>query len=193
MGRCVAFVTGDRMANYIRISAETRWYDLFSRGARDWLRHNQKVRQAVRDNLLNLIGSTDVITNPTDRTVRVPVRLLEHARFRLADAEIETEAGQGQGKPGDVLRPARPEQGDDAGQGGNKDGEVKLLLELKIDDIIDWLWDELKLPNLKPRPSTRAEEQELVRKGWGKRGIRARLDRRRTLTEAVKRRATQSN
>ena len=71
------------MTNHLRLSAETRWYDLFSRGARDWLRHNQKVRQAVRDNLLNLIGSTDVITNPTDRTMRVPVRLLEHARFRL--------------------------------------------------------------------------------------------------------------
>jgi hypothetical protein len=151
------------------------------------------VRQAVRDSLLNLIGSTDVITNPTDRTMRVPVRLLEHARFRLADAETQTGAGQGQGKPGDVLRPARPEQGDDAGQGGNKDGEVKLLLELKIDDIIDWLWDELKLPNLKPRPSTSAEEQELVRKGWGKRGIPARLDRRRTVKAAVMRRAIQSN
>ena len=181
------------MTNHLRLSAETRWYDLFSRGARDWLRHNQKMRQAVRDNLLNLIGSTDVITNPTDRTMRVPVRLLEHARFRLADAETQTGAGQGKGKPGEVLRPARPEQGDDAGQGGNKDGEVKLLLELEIDDIIDWLWDELKLPNLKPRPSTSAEEQEMVRKGWGKRGIRARLDRRRTVKAAVMRRAIQSN
>ena len=101
------------MTNHLRLSAETRWYDLFSRGARDWLRHNQKMRQAVRDNLLNLIGSTDVITNPTDRTMRVPVRLLEHARFRLADAETQTGAGQGKGKPGEVLRPARPEQGDD--------------------------------------------------------------------------------
>ena len=181
------------MTNYIRISAETPWYELFSRGARDWLRHNQKVRQAVRDNLLDLIAGTDVITNPTDRTMRVPVRLLEHARFRLADAETQNGAGQGQGQPGDVLRPARPEQGDDTGEGGNKDGEVKLMLELKIDDIVDWLWDELKLPNLKPRPASNLDERDLVREGWGKRGIRARLDRRRTVKEAVKRRAIQLN
>ena len=32
----------------IRLAAETPWYDLFSRGARDWLRHNEKVRDAVR-------------------------------------------------------------------------------------------------------------------------------------------------
>jgi len=29
-----------------RIAAETPWFDLFSRGARDWLRHNRKVRDA---------------------------------------------------------------------------------------------------------------------------------------------------
>jgi len=32
----------------IRIAAETPWYELFSRGARDWLRHNQKVRSAAK-------------------------------------------------------------------------------------------------------------------------------------------------
>lgn len=38
------------------MSAEIRWYDLFSRGARDWLRHNEKVRESVEQNLPNLIG-----------------------------------------------------------------------------------------------------------------------------------------
>ena len=28
-----------------------KWYELFSRGARDWLRHDEKVREAVRANL----------------------------------------------------------------------------------------------------------------------------------------------
>ena len=27
------------------------WYELFSRGARDWLRHNEKIREAVRARL----------------------------------------------------------------------------------------------------------------------------------------------
>src|SRR6266704_3478006 len=143
------------MVTRIRIAAETPWYDLFSRGARDWLRHNEKVRDAVRENLLDLISGADVMSHPSERKVRVPLRLLEHARFRLADTDTRTGAGQGKGKPGDVLRPAKPDSGDEPGQGGNKDGEVRLLLELKIDDIIDWLWEELKLPDLKPKRSTR--------------------------------------
>ena len=28
-----------------------KWYELFSRGARDWLRHDEKIREAVRANL----------------------------------------------------------------------------------------------------------------------------------------------
>ena len=182
-------MTTDRMT----ISAETPWYDLFSRGSRDWLRHNQKVRDAVQQNLPDLVNGPDVITGSQERTVQVPVRLLEHARFRLADSSSKpyTSAGQGQGKPGDVLRQAQPDLGGDEGEGGNNEGEVKLMLEFKVDDIIDWLWEELHLPDLQPRRNTSVEDDEYVREGWDRHGARARLDRRRTMKEAVKRRATQ--
>jgi len=172
----------------------TAWYDLFSRGARDWLRHNDKVREAVQNHLPELIAGPDLITGPQDRSVQVPVRLLEHARFRLAEGRTQSGAGQGQGKPGDVLQSGQPEQdaGTD-GEGGDEDGEVKLLLEFSIDDVMDWVWEELKLPDLKPKASARIDELELVREGWDKRGARSRLDRRRTVKEAIKRRAVQSD
>ncbi|TFW35389.1 DUF444 family protein [Massilia horti] len=172
----------------------TAWYDLFSRGARDWLRHNDKVREAVQHHLPDLIAGPDLITGPQERTVQVPVRLLEHARFRLADGRSQTGAGQGQGEPGDILQPGQDEDGTGEGsEGGNEDGEVKLLLEFSIDDVMDWIWEELKLPDLKPKPSARIDEMELVREGWDKRGARSRLDRRRTVKEAIKRRAVQTD
>lgn len=170
----------------------TAWYDLFSRGARDWLRHNDKVREAVQNHLPDLIAGPDLITGPQQRTVQVPVRMLEHARFRLAEGRSDTGAGQGEGKPGDVLQPAAPELGPgDSGDGGDTDGAVRLLLEFSIDDVMDWVWDELKLPDLQPKPGSRIDEVELVREGWDKRGARSRLDRRRTVKEAIKRRAVQ--
>lgn len=174
---------------------QSTWYDLFSRGARDWLRHNEKVREAVQTHLPELIAGPDLITGPQERTVQVPVRLLEHARFRLADARSSAGAGQGEGQPGDVLRQARGDAGGDAGDdaGGDQDGEVRLLLEFSIDDIMEWLWEELKLPLLKPRSTAFFDEQELVREGWDKRGARSRLDRRRTVKEAIKRRAMQND
>jgi uncharacterized protein len=179
----------------VTATMNTAWYDLFSRGARDWLRHNDKVREAVQNHLPELIAGPDVITGSQDRSVQVPVKLLEHARFKLADGRTQTGAGQGQGKPGDVLQRGEPDQddGDGSGAGGDEDGEVKLLLEFSIDDVMDWVWEELKLPDLKPRPNARIDQQELVREGWDKRGARSRLDRRRTVKEAIKRRAVQTD
>jgi sporulation protein YhbH len=173
----------------------TAWYDLFSRGARDWLRHNDKVREAVRNHLPELIAGPDLITGPQDRSVQVPVKLLEHARFKLAEGRTQTGAGQGQGNPGDVLQRGEPDQdnGDGSGAGGDEDGEVKLLLEFSIDEVMDWVWEELKLPDLKPKSNARIDQQELVREGWDKRGARSRLDRRRTVKEAIKRRAVQTD
>ena len=133
------------------------WYDLFSRGARDWLRHNEKVQDAVRENLPELISGADILGQGGERTVKVPVRFLEHFRFRLADSNERSGAGQGQGKPGDVL--ARPaQQGPGKGKGGNDEGGYQFVLELKVDDIVEWLWEELKLPNLTMKTGGLREE-----------------------------------
>ena len=175
----------------IRIAAETPWYELFSRGARDWLRHNEKVRDAVKESLPDLLAGADLMSRPGNRTVLVPVKFLEHARLRLADAQVNQGAGQGRGQPGDVLQPGREEGDQGAQAGGTKDGEIRFVVELKIDEIVDWLWEELKLPDLKPKRSAALDEPDYIREGWDKRGPRARLDRRRTVKEAVKRRAMQ--
>src|SRR4030088_897819 len=97
-----------------RIAAETPWYDLFSRGARDWLRHNEKIRQAVRERLPEIIAGGNVVSGGA-RTVRVRVRMLEHYPFRLRRPEQRAGVGQGAAKPGDVL--AKPAPGEGSGKG----------------------------------------------------------------------------
>ncbi len=169
---------------------DTRWYDLFSRGTRDWLRHNDKVRDAVKKRVMELAGETDVLGGG-DRTVQVPVRFLEHYRFRLNDSGERHGVGQGQVQPGDILRPAQPGgEGRGKGSSGSGEGGMEFVLEFKVDEIVDWLWDELQLPNLEPKSGT-VTDDELTRTGWDRRGARARLDRRRSLKEAVKRRTVQ--
>ena len=167
------------------------WYDLFSRGARDWLRHNEKIREAVKENLTDLLAGADLITGSGQRKVQVPIRFLEHYRFRLAGSDEEEGVGQGDVEPGDVLRQARP-RGRGQGKSGSGEGEggIEFIVELKVDDIVDWLWEELELPNLEPKPGL-VEEEDYRREGWDRQGARARLDRRRTLKEAIKRRAVQ--
>lgn len=168
----------------------SRWYDLFSRGARDWLRHNDKVREAVRANLPDIVARSDV-AGPGGQTVRVPVKMLEHYHFRLRSGEPRQGVGQGDAKPGDQLVPPGRDRGTGPrGAGGRDDGGVEFVLEFRVDDIVDWLWDEMELPNLKARVGS-ASESDWVREGCDRRGARSRLDRRRSLRESVKRRSVQ--
>ena len=168
-----------------------RWYDLFSRGTRDWLRHNEKIRESVHKALPDLIAGSDVLTRPDNRTVQVPVKFMEHYRFRLLNPQQQKGAGQGEVAPGDVLRPGQGRGESGYGAGGNEEGGVSFVMEFKVDDILDYLWEELQLPNLKPREGSQLEIDDYVREGWDKKGARSRLDRRRTIKEAVKRRAAQ--
>ncbi len=173
---------------YAAAQAVNDWYELFSRGSRDWLRHSEKIREAVRDHLPQIVSGSDIISDDS-RTVRVPVRMLEHYRFRLRNDTQPQGVGQGAAKPGDLLGPANTgNKPGGKGAGGTERGAAELLLEFKISDIIEWMWEELKLPNLQPRVG-QSEEAEWKREGWDRRGARSRLDRRRSLKESVKRRA----
>jgi uncharacterized sporulation protein YeaH/YhbH (DUF444 family) len=170
-------------------AGDAGWYDLFSRGARDWLRHNDKVRDAVRQQLPQIVAGADVLTGGAS-TVRVPVKMLEHYRFKLRPPSEQEGVGQGQAKPGDRI--GRPQQeGDQRGQGGNEDGGIQYTLEFRIDDIVDWLWEEMQLPNLEAKAG-KSRDDDWTREGWDRRGARARLDRRRSLKESIKRRGVQS-
>lgn len=183
----------DTTASDTQERRENQWYDLFSRGARDWLRHNEKIREAVRERLPELISGADVLGGDGDRKVKVPVRLLEHYRFRLNDPRSRKGVGQGNVKPGDVLSPRQaPGGGSDKGRGGSGQGGLEFVLEFKVDEIVDWLWEELELPNLKTKAGA-TEKDDFVREGWDRRGARSRLDRRRSLKESIKRRAVQAD
>ena len=166
------------------------WYDLFSRGARDWLRHNDKVRDAVKQHLPQIVAGADVLTGGAS-TVRVPVRMLEHYRFKLRPPSEQQGVGQGQAKPGDRIGRPQQESENQRGQGGNEDGGIQYTLEFRIDDIVDWLWEEMQLPNLEAKAG-KSREDDWTREGWDRRGARSRLDRRRSMKESIKRRGVQT-
>ncbi len=91
--------------------ADQDWYDLFSRGARDWLRHNEKVRKAVRDKLPEVLADADIFGGDRSRTVKIPVKFLEHFRFRLRDPEEITRRRPGRRETRRPARAARPGPG----------------------------------------------------------------------------------
>ena len=71
-------------------SGLTKWYELFSRGARDWLRHDEKVRDSVRENLPQIVAGADVM-NDAAKTVaasRTRLNTMGLAKVSLGECTI---------------------------------------------------------------------------------------------------------
>ena len=77
---------------------------LHRKGPKDQARHQEKVREAIKGQLGEIIGNESIITSDGNKIVKVPVRSLEEYTFRY-DPFKKDGVGQGPGgsKPGDVI------------------------------------------------------------------------------------------
>lgn len=93
--------------------------------------------------------------------------------------------GRGPGKPGDVI------DKDDEGEGkGPKAGEGHqdgVTIQIDMEEILKFLKEELKLPNLKPKPNQTYEEDEIKYNNIALTGPEALRHNRRTMLQALKR------
>jgi uncharacterized sporulation protein YeaH/YhbH (DUF444 family) len=160
-------------------------YDSTPRGRTDAARHREKIRDAIRANLPEIIGEEAIITREGQRVVRVPVRGLKSYRFIHSDG-VEGGFGSGQGKKGSIIgqrsKEGRP------GQAGDQPGVDYLETEIELEALIQLMLQDLGLPNLKEKQA----RETPVPRGWKyesieKSGIRPRLDKLRSLKEAIKR------
>ncbi len=134
---------------------------------RDIQRYRERMRDAIRQRLPEVIANDDILTAPTGRRLRVPVRYLDEPRFRRPRQEDDGRAVIGDGDP------------------GNEHGEFTEDIEFSLEEVAEMLFDELELPYLKPRVADN-EDAEIRVEGITRRGPAARLHKQRTLYEWLK-------
>lgn len=164
-------------------------YDSTPRGRTDAARHRDKIKEAIRQNLPDIISEESIITGKRDRVVRVPIRGVKSYRFvhRYSDGE-NGGFGSGETEKGKVLG-KRPKQGRGLpGKAGEEPGLDYLETEIDIEELLEMMHQDLGLPNLKEKQV----KESFIPKGFTfdsieKHGIRPRLDKKRTIKEAIRR------
>ena len=105
-------------------------WSLHRKGPIDQARHNERVKEAIKDSLGEIISQESIITSDGKKIVKVPIRSLELPRFRF-DRGRKNHAGQGQGKSkvGDVIgqEAERPGTGSRQGEAGRRHPRHRLL------------------------------------------------------------------
>lgn len=173
-----------------RFSLSTDTWDLHRRAERDRKRHNDKVKEVIKQNLGDIISQQDIITADQGKIIKIPVRGLELPRIRFDNDERER-VGQGNGgtKPGDVIGRA-PQQGQGTGkEAGHEPGVDYYEAELTLEELTALVFEDLHLPNLEDRGIKQIMSEHADFNSIAKRGIASNLDRKRTLMEAYKRNA----
>ena len=175
------------MVQYRRSHRELPW-DLRRRGLKDSLRHDQRVKEAIRKNLRELIAEEAIITSDGTKRVRIPLRYLDQYRFKYG--QPPQGVGQGQGQPGDVIG-QRNGTGNDPGDGqpGDQPGEHTYEVEVPLEELAQMMLEDLALPWLEEKPERQITTTSHRFTDLRRRGSLANLDKRRTLLENLKRNA----
>jgi uncharacterized protein len=169
------------------VSLSRQDWSLHRKGPMDQARHNEKVKEAIKENLPGIISEEAIITSDGNRVVKVPIRSLDLPHFRF-DFGRNKHIGQGEGdsQAGDTVGQTGPGQGK---QAGSMPGVDYYEADVTIDEIAALIFEDLGLPNLQQKQSETIENETFRFNEIAKKGIMSNLDKRRTILQNIKRNA----
>ena len=130
------------------------------RGKRDCARHKELLKDAIKKNSKDIITRYDLITTDGDKKVKIPIRFLDHYRFKYGSKNDESSVGQGlSGKPGSKYRYSNKQGDKSAGPAGQGSEKHYYEDEVTIDEMVDILLEDLNLPWLQPNEKQEIESE----------------------------------
>jgi len=176
---------GDTIFREYRISDAER----SDRSAGDRLRHRQKVRESIRENIADIIAEESIIGKDKDRVIKVPLRGIKEYRFVYGDNSPGASQGDGDSQPGQVVgKTGKDGLGKGDEHAGDRPGVDYYETDVTLEELIEIMFEDLELPNLERRALREIQsDYSSRRKGYRKVGIRIRLDKRRTAKQRVMR------
>lgn len=158
------------------------------RASSDRLRHRQKVRQSIRDNIADIVAEESIIGKDRERIIKVPIRGIREYRFVYGDNTPGVGQGDGETQPGQIVGTAGPQERVGVDKAGDRPGVDYYETDVTLEELIDIMFEDLELPDLERRRLREiAALRQSKRKGYRAKGIRVRLDKRRTVKEKVRR------
>ncbi|MGH1483611.1 MAG: sporulation protein YhbH [Geminicoccales bacterium] len=157
------------------------------RSAGDRQRHRDKLREAIRDNIADIISEESIIGRHKDRVIKVPIRGIKEYRFVFGDNQSQSGTGQGETEPGQVIGKSGND-GEGSGRAGDQPGLDYYETDVTLEELIEIMFEDLELPDMERKILREVISERIAkRKGYRKAGVRVHLDRRRTAKARMRR------
>ncbi len=181
------------VSKYGLYSVNRQDWSLHRKGPIDQQRHKEKIKEAIKKNLSDIVSEENIILSDGKKTIKVPIRSLDEYRFRY-DSGQRQGVGQGDGnsKVGDVVGQGQPGPGQGK-EAGDQPGVDYYEAEVTMDELASLIFEDLGLPNLEEKKQQELESEAVRFTDIRKKGIMSNLDKKRTIMENLKRNAAKGH
>lgn len=174
------------------VVSQENW-SLHRKGHQDQQRHMEKVKEAIQNNLPDLISEENIIMSNGREVIKIPIRSLDEYKIRYNyDSSKHVGQGDGESQVGDVIAKGSGDEEGKAGQGkqaGDQAGQDYYEAEISIAEIEQELFNQMELPNLEQKEQTEITTEHITFNDIRKKGLMGNIDKKRTIISAIKRNA----
>lgn len=160
------------------------------RSASDRRRHKRKIDKAIREGIHDIVADESIIGQDGKKKFRIPVKGIKEYRFVYGSNEQNKKVGSAPGKDiqRDQIVREKPRKGQgEEGQAGNKAGEEYYEVEITLDELAQYLFADLELPDLEKKALVKVKSEKLRRTGYRPEGIMPRLDKKKSAINRIRR------
>jgi sporulation protein YhbH len=163
------------------------------RSASDRKRHKNKIEKAIREGIHSIVEDESIITDSSKSgktKYRIPVRGIKEYRFVHGNNSNSKSVGSAPGK--DIKRGQKIGDDDQRQQApgnnpGNEKGEEFYDVEISLEELSQYLFSELQLPELQKKQLSNIYSEKIKRNGYRSDGILPRLDKKKSAIARIKR------
>ena len=161
------------------------------RSASDRRRHKEKIEKAIKEGIHDIVAEESIIGQSGKKKIKIPVKGIKEYQFVFGRNQGSKGVGSAQGqdiKKGQKIQDGKKQKGQGTGnKPGNEKGEEFYEVELTLDELAKYLFDDLNLPDLEKKSDASVLAEKIKRKGYRPKGIRARLSKKETLKNKIRR------
>ena len=160
------------------------------RAASDRTRHRQKIEKAIKESIKDVVAEESIIGQNGNKKIRIPVKGIKEHRFVYGANENNKRVGSAPGKDiskGQRIGHKRRQQSQEGNKPGNKPGEEMYEIEMSLEELAGYLFNDLELPELEKKNFKFTTQEKMKRKGKRPYGIRPRLSKKETIKQKIRR------
>jgi len=162
------------------------------RSASDRRRHREKIDRAIKEGITDIIAEESIIGQSGKKKIKIPVKGIKQYRFLYGEnsgKKVGSAAGNDISKGQKIAKKGKQQQGSPGNKPGEGKGEEYYEVEISLEELAEYLFDSLELPELENKQFKKMVTEKMKRHGYRSHGIRPRLDKKETVKKKLRRKS----